>query len=175
MLISLETPGCQTADTLHAKQLSRVMSELLQSWSHTSVWSPCTPWRGESYPCRRWGTNVQDLQPLQKLPAKAEMDSEGKLPSTSKCQCTSTTSSAYRILCLLETNPRSHRQSRLLRETEGCLLRLIRMVNGWAAGWTGKNKLPDILPSAIQKQSLSLFSPLSFAKPEGFKCLTFRT
>lgn len=104
-----------------------------------------------------------------------EMDTEGKIPSTSKNQCTSMTSFVYRVFCLLETNPRSRRQSRLLRETEGCLLRLIRMVNGWAAGWTGKNKLPDILPSAIQKPSPFLFSPLSIARPKGFRRLTFRT
>lgn len=104
-----------------------------------------------------------------------EMDRDGKFPFPSKCQCTSTTSCAYKIFCLLETNPRSYRQSKLLRETEGCLLRLIRMGNGWAAGWTGKNKLPDILPSAVQTPSIFLFSPLGFAKPKGFRCLTFRT
>lgn len=104
-----------------------------------------------------------------------EMDSDGKFPFPSKCQWTSTTSHAYKIFCLLETNPRSYRQSRVLRETEGCLLRLIRIGNGWAAGWAGKNKLPDILPSAVQTPSPFLFSPLGFAKPKGFRCLTLRT
>lgn len=104
-----------------------------------------------------------------------EMDSDGKFPFPSKYQWTSTTSHAYKIFCLLETNPRSYRQSRVLRETEGCLLRLIRIGNGWAAGWAGKNKLPDILPSAVQTPSPFLFSPLGFAKPKGFRCLTLRT
>lgn len=122
---------------------------------------------------------MQDLWPLQKW-QKGLQNSWGEgqrqqIPLLSKCQCTSTTSFAYRIFCLLETNPRSQKQSRLLRETEGCLLRLIRMVNGWAAGWTGKNKLPDILPSCIQKPSPFLFSSLIFARPKGFRCLTFRT
>lgn len=140
------------------------------------------PQRGETYHCEWWGSEVWHRESTAFAEEKEiicktaeEMDRGGKFPFPSKCQWTSLTSCAYKIFYLLETNPRSYRQSRLLRETEGCLLRLIRMGNGWAAGWTGKNKLPDILPSAIQTPSPFLFSPLGFVKPKGFRCLTFRT
>lgn len=156
--------------------------------SHARVLSSCipeqdsvhTPIEGRDLPLwvvGVWYTGSTAFSEAKEMVCKKaeEMDSDGKFPFPSKCQWTSTTSCAYKIFCLLETNPRSYRQSRLLRETEGCLLRLIRMGNGWAAGWTGKNKLPDILPSAIQTPSPFLFSPLGFAKPKGFRCLTFRT
>lgn len=149
------------------------MPEPHQPRSHTGVQSSHipgqdsahTPTEGRGFPLRvvgGWHAGSTAFAERTEVACKTdeEMDSDGKFPSLSKCQCTSTISSAYSVFCLLETNPRSHRQSRLLRETEGCLLRLIRMVNGWAAGWTGKNKLPDILPSAIQKPSPFLFSPL---------------
>lgn len=178
MLISHGTPGCQT-------QQACCMSSSFQS----NAWAAfvLVPQQGmESIHPHRgvpslW--EVEDRCVESTVFTKgtgivcktAEVDTEGKIPSASKCRCTSMTSFVYRVFCLLETNPRSRRQSRLLRETEGCLLRLIRMVNGWAAGWTGKNKLPDILPSAIQKPSPFLFSPLSAARLKGFRCLTFRT
>lgn len=156
--------------------------------SHARVQSSCipeqdsihTPTERRDLPLCRvgvWHTGSTAFAEGKKIICKTveEVDSDGKFSFLSKCQWTSTTSCAYKIFCLLETNPRSYRQSRLLRETEGCLLRLIRMGNSWAAGWTGKNKLPDILPSAIQTSSLFLFSLLGFAKPKGLRCLTFKT
>lgn len=188
MLISHETPGCQ-AEQAHCMPssfpgqcLSCVTpipcpgAEFLHARAgqcpHTHRREALPLWLGGVW---HMGSTAFTEGKEMVCKTAGEMDRDGKFPFPSKCQCTSTTSCAYKIFCLLETNPRSYRQSKLLRETEGCLLRLIRMGNGWAAGWTGKNKLPDILPSAVQTPSIFLFSPLGFAKPKGFRCLTFRT
>lgn len=88
--------------------------------SHARVQSSCIPEQDSVHtPTERrdfplcvvgvWHTRSTAFAKGKEIICKTveEVDSDGKFPFLSKCQWTSMTSCAYKIFCLLETNPRS--------------------------------------------------------------------